>query len=121
VLEHGAGLVCPSRDVAALVAQMRALADPSTRERMGENARSAALPLTPEAMTLALVLLYKELLEASARQQQSDAARKLRALRGTAAAEAHAPAEVPPAAARAAGPEPATPASEGDGDGKPIA
>ena len=119
VLEHGAGLVCPSRDVAALVAQMRVLAEPSTRERMGDNARSAALPLTPEAMTLALVLLYKELLEASARQQQNDAARKLRALRGTPAAKTHAHAEVPPAGARAAGPEPVTPAS--DGDGKPIA
>ena len=32
---------------------------------MGANARRAVEPLTPSAMTLKLVLLYKELLEAS--------------------------------------------------------
>jgi UDP-glucose:(heptosyl)LPS alpha-1,3-glucosyltransferase len=60
--EHDAGLVSPSRDVAALAANMRALQDASTRERLGANARSAVLPLTPEAMTLQLVLLYRDLL-----------------------------------------------------------
>lgn len=79
VVEREAGLVVPSRDVAGLAAQMRTLADAPTRERMGRNARNAVLHLTPEAMTLALVLLYKELLEASALRQKHDAERKLRA------------------------------------------
>ena len=60
-----AGLVCPSRDVEALAAHMQALLDPALRERMGANARTAVEPLTPEAMTLQLVLLYRELLAAS--------------------------------------------------------
>jgi UDP-glucose:(heptosyl)LPS alpha-1,3-glucosyltransferase len=89
--EHDAGLVFTSRDVAALAAHMRTLADPATRARMGHNAREAVLPLTPEAMTLKLVLLYKELLEASARQQKSDAARKLQAHRDAWAAKAKPP------------------------------
>jgi hypothetical protein len=78
VVEREAGLVVPSRDVPGLAAQMRTLADAATRERMGMNARNAVLHLTPEAMTLALVLLYKELLEASAIRQKHDAERKLR-------------------------------------------
>jgi hypothetical protein len=57
--------VCPSRDVEALAAHMQALLDPALRERMGANARTAVEPLTPEAMTLQLVLLYRELLAAS--------------------------------------------------------
>ena len=60
-----AGLVCPSRDSAALAAHMRTLHDGALRERMGANARRAMLPFSPPAMTLQLVLLYKELLEAS--------------------------------------------------------
>jgi hypothetical protein len=44
---------------------MLALLDPALRERMGANARTAVEPLTPEAMTLQLVLLYRELLAAS--------------------------------------------------------
>ena len=79
IVARDAGLVVASRDVAGLAAQMRTLADASTRERMGANARNAVVHLTPEAMTLALVLLYKELLEASALRQKHDAERKLRA------------------------------------------
>ena len=44
---------------------MRTLLDPEARNRQGANARRAIEPLTPSAMTLKLVLLYKELLEAS--------------------------------------------------------
>jgi UDP-glucose:(heptosyl)LPS alpha-1,3-glucosyltransferase len=78
VTRHDAGLVCPSRDLAGLVAHMRALRDDSLRQRLGRNARAAALPLSPEAMTLELVRLYKELLEASAERQRADAARRNR-------------------------------------------
>jgi len=76
VIAHDAGLVSPARDVPGLAAQMRALLDPATRARMGANARAAALPLTPEAMTLQLVLLYKELLEASVAKRKAAAARR---------------------------------------------
>jgi UDP-glucose:(heptosyl)LPS alpha-1,3-glucosyltransferase len=65
VMEHDAGLVCTSRDTQALAAHMRTLLDAETRNRQGANARRAIEPLTPSAMTLKLVLLYKELLEAS--------------------------------------------------------
>jgi len=65
VHEHEAGFVCQSRDVAGLATQMRALLDAGTRGRLGANARRAVLALTPSAMTLKLVLLYKDLLEAS--------------------------------------------------------
>jgi len=81
VADHDAGYVIDSGDVAALAAHMRTLADAAIRERMGTNARNAVLPLTPDAMTLRLVLLYKELLEASAMRQKNDAERKLRAHR----------------------------------------
>jgi len=57
--------VCDSRDVAALVRHMRALEDAHLRATLGGNARNAVLPLTPAAMTLKLVLIYKELLELS--------------------------------------------------------
>jgi UDP-glucose:(heptosyl)LPS alpha-1,3-glucosyltransferase len=65
VLEHDCGFVCPSADVAGLAAHMRVLLDPVQRERFGEHARRAVLPLTAASMTLQLVLLYKELLAAS--------------------------------------------------------
>jgi UDP-glucose:(heptosyl)LPS alpha-1,3-glucosyltransferase len=65
VEEHDAGMVCEAGDVAALATHMRALLDAGTRNRLGENARRAIEPLTSSAMTLKLVLLYKELLEAS--------------------------------------------------------
>jgi len=70
---HDAGLVCGSRDVGALAAHMRALLDPETRARLGANARAAVAPLTPEAMTLELVLLYRELLAASAAHRRAAA------------------------------------------------
>ncbi|HEY3180717.1 MAG TPA: glycosyltransferase family 4 protein [Casimicrobiaceae bacterium] len=60
-----AGFVCSSRDADALAAYMRTLHDGALRERMGANARRGVLPFSPPAMTLQLVLLYKELLEAS--------------------------------------------------------
>ncbi len=65
VTASDAGFVCPSRDVDQLAAHMRCLLDPSLRAAMSARAREAALPLSPEAMTLKLVLLYKQLLEAS--------------------------------------------------------
>jgi UDP-glucose:(heptosyl)LPS alpha-1,3-glucosyltransferase len=88
IVERNAGLVVKSRDVRLLAAHMRTLADPAARERMGTNARNAVLHLTPEAMTLALVLLYKELLEASALRQKHDAERRLLAHRQAWAATA---------------------------------
>jgi UDP-glucose:(heptosyl)LPS alpha-1,3-glucosyltransferase len=85
---HDAGFVCGSQDVAALAGHMRALLDPALRQRLGENARRAVAPLTPEAMTLELVLLYRELLAASAARR-----------RGAATAPAvDTPASPPPAA-----------------------
>ena len=66
-----AGLICSSRDSVALAAHMRALHDRALRERMGANARRAVLPFSPPAMTLQLVLLYKELLEASVARRRS--------------------------------------------------
>jgi UDP-glucose:(heptosyl)LPS alpha-1,3-glucosyltransferase len=69
VAEYDAGLVCTARDVAGLAAHMRALLDAEARNRLGANARLAVKPLTPAAMTLKLVLLYKELLEASVAQR----------------------------------------------------
>src|SRR5437868_4588745 len=66
-----AGLVCSSRDCAALAAHMRTLHDGALRERMGANARRAMLPFSPPAMTLQLVLLYKELLEASVARRRA--------------------------------------------------
>ncbi len=65
VTENDAGFVCDARDVPALASHMRALLPADTRAPLAENARRAVEPLTPAAMTLKLVLLYKELLEAS--------------------------------------------------------
>ena len=69
VEDHDAGFVCASRDVAALAAHMRTLLDAETRKRQGANARRAVEPLTPSAMTLKLVLLYKDLLEESVKHK----------------------------------------------------
>ena len=63
--EHDAGLVVPSGDAAQLAAHMDALQDAATRERFGGNARRAVLPLSPAAITLQLVLLYRDLLTAA--------------------------------------------------------
>jgi UDP-glucose:(heptosyl)LPS alpha-1,3-glucosyltransferase len=65
VAEHDAGFVCEARDVDALSGHMSTLADPQARAERGERARQAVLPLTPEAMTLQLVLLYRDLLAAA--------------------------------------------------------
>lgn len=65
LLEHDGGRVCPAGDVAGLAVQMRSLLDPSTRARLGANARRAVEPLTPAAITLQLVLLYRDLLAAT--------------------------------------------------------
>jgi UDP-glucose:(heptosyl)LPS alpha-1,3-glucosyltransferase len=65
VTEFDAGFVCASHDVDALAGHMQALLDPPTRAAMGARAREAVLPLTPDAMTLQLVLLYRDLLAAA--------------------------------------------------------
>ena len=99
---NDAGLVCPSRDADTLAAHMRALLDPALRDRMGANARRAVEPLTPEAMTLELVLLSRELLAASVARRRS-----------APAAASSAP------ASRSAAPEP--PAASAPGAGSPPA
>ena len=65
VLEHEAGFVCPARDVDALARHMTALLDAGARAKLGARAREAVLPFTPAAMTLQLVLLYRDLLAAA--------------------------------------------------------
>jgi len=65
VLEHDAGFVCPASDVDSLVSHMTALTDAAARAALGARAREAVLPLTPAAMTLRLVLLYRDLLAAA--------------------------------------------------------
>jgi UDP-glucose:(heptosyl)LPS alpha-1,3-glucosyltransferase len=65
VLEHDAGFVCPSRDVDSLAWHMMTLTDAGARAALGSRAREAVLPLTPDAMTLQLVLLYRDLLAAA--------------------------------------------------------
>ena len=60
--EHDAGLVVASGDVAGLAAHLDALQDAATRARFAANARRAVLPLSPAAITLQRVLLYRELL-----------------------------------------------------------
>ena len=63
--EHDCGFAFESSDAAALAAHMRSLHESALRARLGENARRAVLPLSPAAMTLALVLLYRDLLAAT--------------------------------------------------------
>ena len=87
VTEHDAGFVCDSRDIDALTSHMTALLDPDLRARLGANGREGVLPLSPAAMTLKLVLIYKELLEFSV-------AHKIAAKAAREAAEASA--EAPP-------------------------
>jgi UDP-glucose:(heptosyl)LPS alpha-1,3-glucosyltransferase len=91
VTEHDAGFVCAARDTAALAGHLERLLDPGTRAGLSERARAAVLPLTPAAMTLKLVLIYKELLEASVARRG--------AARGGAAASATPPPVATPAAA----------------------
>lgn len=63
--DHDAGFVCAPRDAGAVAAGMKALQDDGLAQAMGARARDAVLPFSPAAMTLKLVLIYKELLEAS--------------------------------------------------------
>lgn len=65
VTEHDAGFVCDARDIDALAGHMATLTDADVRAARGERARKAVLPLTPAAMTLQLVLLYRDLLAAA--------------------------------------------------------
>jgi UDP-glucose:(heptosyl)LPS alpha-1,3-glucosyltransferase len=65
VLEHDAGFVCPSRDVDSLAWHMTTLTDAGARATLGARAREAVLPFTQDAMTLQLVLLYRDLLGAA--------------------------------------------------------
>ena len=76
VIGANAGFVCASRDAARVAAHMRTLCDGALRERLGANARRGVLPLSPAAMTLQLVLLYKELLKAIAARQRAAKAGK---------------------------------------------
>jgi len=96
VSEYDAGLVCDARDVSGLAAHMRSLLDAATRNRLGANARRAIEPLTPSAMTLKLVLLYKELLEASVAQPKQSRAPHASAPPTTAAHATHPAREAPP-------------------------
>jgi UDP-glucose:(heptosyl)LPS alpha-1,3-glucosyltransferase len=91
VAENDAGFVCASRDAGALAAHMQALFEPELRARLADNARRATLALSPAAMTLKLVLLYKELLEASVAHRMA-----ARAARDAEAASASAAQEAPP-------------------------
>ncbi len=109
LLEHDAGFVCPAGDVAGLAAQMRSLLAPETRERLGANARKAALPLSPAAITLQLVLLYRDLLAATVTaREKGKAIRKARGAspsvpRSVPASDAaSAPPDIPPGAEPAA-------------------
>ncbi len=65
VLEHDAGFVCPASDIESLAWHMTTLTDAEARATLGARAREAVLPLTPSAMTLQLVLLYRDLLAAA--------------------------------------------------------
>jgi hypothetical protein len=65
VRDHAAGIALSRQDRAELVAAMRSLLDPVARAHMGPRSRRAILPFAPAAMTLKLVLLYRDLLAAT--------------------------------------------------------
>jgi hypothetical protein len=71
---------------------MHLLLDAGQRARLGANARAAVLPLTPAAMTLKLVLLYKDLLSGIAERRK---ARSRRSRGGQPALPADTPAPPP--------------------------
>jgi UDP-glucose:(heptosyl)LPS alpha-1,3-glucosyltransferase len=75
VREHDCGLVFPSGDVAALAGHMRTLQDPTARAGFAANARTVALPLSPAAITLQQVLLYRDLLAAAPADETRAAAK----------------------------------------------
>jgi UDP-glucose:(heptosyl)LPS alpha-1,3-glucosyltransferase len=123
VIEHDAGFVSPSRDVDALAANMRTMLDAPTRDRLGANARNAVLPLTPEAMTLQLVLLYRDLLAATVKPKTSKARAtaagdEQTTQRNVDAAGAQTPPAPPPAGEEST--QPPSRALEGDADGTPA-
>jgi UDP-glucose:(heptosyl)LPS alpha-1,3-glucosyltransferase len=89
VQEHDGGSVCRERSAEGFAAAMGALVDGQRREQQGANARQAVAPLTPAAATLQLVLLFKDLLTASAQARAADraaAGARRAALRNAAAA-----------------------------------
>jgi UDP-glucose:(heptosyl)LPS alpha-1,3-glucosyltransferase len=106
VREHDAGLVCPALDVPGLASHMRVLLDADQRERFGARARTAVLPLTPAAMTLQLVLLYRELLAATVTRRH---ARKVARARAPATPEVPEPSPEPEPARDAGEAPPAAP------------
>jgi len=61
VVAHDAGWTCDSIDDAAFAERMRALLDPTERERRGVNAIAAVATLTPDAMATRLLDLYASL------------------------------------------------------------
>jgi len=65
VVENDAGFACSARDIDSLAWHMMTLTDAAARATLGARAREAVLPLTPPAMTLQLVLLYRDLLAAA--------------------------------------------------------
>ncbi len=65
IVENDAGFVCPARDVDSLAWHMMTLTDAGARATLGARGREAVQPLTPAAMTLQLVLLYRDLLAAA--------------------------------------------------------
>ena len=69
--EHNAGLVAASGNPASLAAHMGTLQDPAKRAHFAANARGATLPLSPQAITLQLVLLYRDLLASMTKPQIS--------------------------------------------------
>jgi UDP-glucose:(heptosyl)LPS alpha-1,3-glucosyltransferase len=115
VREHDAGRICVATDVAGLAIHMRALLDRPLRERLGANAREAVATLTPAAMTLQLVLLFKDLLTASAhaRADAKAAAEARRAARRAAWQAARKPGSTPDVVDPAAATETTTDADRG--------
>ncbi|MEO5701235.1 MAG: glycosyltransferase family 4 protein [Casimicrobiaceae bacterium] len=73
VRAQDAGFVCDALDVATLAGHMASLQDPALRQRMGAAARAGVAELTPAAMTLKLVLLYRDLLAAAAQARATPA------------------------------------------------
>lgn len=73
VRDHAAGIALPARDGTALVDAMHSLLDAGARSRMGAQARQAVLPFAPAAMTLKLVLFYRDLLAATVANRRASA------------------------------------------------
>jgi UDP-glucose:(heptosyl)LPS alpha-1,3-glucosyltransferase len=110
VLANDAGLVCPAGDIAGLAAQMRTLQDATTRRRLGANARRAVLPLSPAAITLQLVLLYRDLLAATVQSKTGTRGNRrahatTESPSTTRSAETKKPATAPPAGGAASVPD----------------